>query len=744
MEENVGPELSLAPEPEQSQDRMDSYSQGLREGDSEQKDQVQTGDDNVAKELLEEPEKSSKATSEVKKTWGFRRSTVAKREMPVEAATDSPENRCPVRRSGRQPKRTDKLEEFLLTTKRGSRKSAPPSLESGDPPSQTPTDAETASEASFDGNADCKVGEEKAESPERRTRSGVRKQAQRKTGSGRQTRGGGGPMVKDEGSSENEDDCRDAVKKDQSQDNNVEKTDEKSIPTSEDVGSNNAVQAQQVSEKIEGVEEKNEHEDNNDKVKMENEDDDGADKPAAIPAKRGPIRTYINKKRAVNKNTMPVKALAAASANKNTAPVKKETKLRPTQSAGKISKPQTQEDDDENDSCTSSSSSSSSSVESDDDGGYDPNALYCICRQKHNKRFMICCDRCEEWFHGDCVGITEARGRLMERNGEDYICPNCTAKKNQVVRPATSILSASVEVGRPKMGVSSPVNVSSPTTAERTNTSLSAVQGVTGTPSTTTGTEEKAVEDLGIKGRIEKATHPTGKKKIKIFQPALQQPAEPKADQKATSTVEKKATSTAEQKATPDTEQKVASNVEVKTTPTGEPTEGKTMQKAEDDSSLPKCIGPGCDNNAQPDSVYCGNDCILRHAAAAMKSITDEPQQKDKANAQKNKSTPKWSGASGKKGQKRNQGGSDSEEDHSNPDEDDEDEHAEEHPPPPATASWSSDHNYIAVTPEKTTPMSPTVLNKKCMYLFEGLELLLKPHCCSSIINVVAIMLTFI
>ena len=86
---------------------------------------------------------------------------------------------------------------------------------------------------------------------------------------------------------------------------------------------------------------------------------------------------------------------------------------------------------------------------------------------------------------------------------------------------------------------------------------------------------------------------------------------------------------------------------------------------------------------------------------------------------------------------------SDSDEDYSpDPDEDDEDEHAEEHPPPPATASWSSDHNYIAVTPEKTTPISPTVLNKKCMYLFEGLKLLSKPHCCFSMINVVPVLLT--
>ncbi|GAA6221817.1 death-inducer obliterator 1-like [Lates japonicus] len=729
MEENVSPELSLAPEQEQSQDCMDSCSQGVGEGDSEQKEPFQAENENVAKETLEEPDKYSKANSEVKKTWGFRRSTVAKREMPVETATNSSESRCPVRRSGRQSKRTDKLEEFLLTAKRGSRKSAPPSLESGDPPSQTPTDAETASEASFDGNADTKAAEDKVESPERRTRSGARKQTQRKTRGGRQTRGGGGATANDEGSSENEEDSRDSAKKDQLQDNNEEKKDEQSEPSPEDEENTNTAQAQpeQDSEKKEVAEEKDEHGDNKNYKAESETDGDSADKPAAMVVKRGPIRTYVNKKKVVNKNASPVKPLVPA--NKTATPVKRETKPKVTQAAGKTRKPQTQEEEEEDDDDDdddddeeeeededdSSTSSSSSSTESDD-GGYDPNALYCICRQKHNKRFMICCDRCEEWFHGDCVGITEARGRLMERNGEDYICPNCTAKKNQVVRPATSILSASTEASKTKAPSSAE---SSSATAERANTSgadssWTAAQAAAAPPSSTsTGTEEKGAEDVGIKGRIEKATNPTGKKKIKIFQPAIHQTAEPKADQKA---VEKRAALAAEQKALTDTEQKVASNVEVKTTPAVDAPEEKTGQRADEESSLPKCIGPGCENNAQPDSVYCGNDCILRHAAAAMKSITDvkEPKQKDKAKTPKTRSTSKRSAAGGKKTQKKTQEESDSEEDHSpDPDEDDEDEHAEEHPPPPATASWSSDHNYIAVTPEKTTPISPTVLNKK-------------------------------
>lgn len=97
--------------------------------------------------------------------------------------------------------------------------------------------------------------------------------------------------------------------------------------------------------------------------------------------------------------------------------------------------------------------------------------------------------------------------------------------------------------------------------------------------------------------------------------------------------------------------------------------------------------------------------------------------------------------AGGKKAQKTTKNTSDSEEDHSRDSDVNEDEHAEEHPPLPSTASWSTDHNYIAVIPEKTTPVSPTVLNKKCMYLFEGLELLLNPHHCFFIIYVLPVML---
>lgn len=42
-------------------------------------------------------------------------------------------------------------------------------------------------------------------------------------------------------------------------------------------------------------------------------------------------------------------------------------------------------------------------------------------------RFYICCDRCQDWFHGRCVGILQSEAD----NIDEYICPNCQ-KNNSV------------------------------------------------------------------------------------------------------------------------------------------------------------------------------------------------------------------------------------------------------------------------------------------------------------------------
>lgn len=53
------------------------------------------------------------------------------------------------------------------------------------------------------------------------------------------------------------------------------------------------------------------------------------------------------------------------------------------------------------------------------------------------------------------------------------------------------------------------------------------------------------------------------------------------------------------------------------------------------DGCFPLCIGPGCSKKALPESVYCGTDCILQHAAFTMKTLTVSKVPKPKGRAQK-------------------------------------------------------------------------------------------------------------
>lgn len=46
---------------------------------------------------------------------------------------------------------------------------------------------------------------------------------------------------------------------------------------------------------------------------------------------------------------------------------------------------------------------------------------YCLCQGVDDGRFMIACDSCYQWFHGNCVKITEEAADRMDF----YICPGC-------------------------------------------------------------------------------------------------------------------------------------------------------------------------------------------------------------------------------------------------------------------------------------------------------------------------------
>jgi COMPASS component SPP1 len=50
--------------------------------------------------------------------------------------------------------------------------------------------------------------------------------------------------------------------------------------------------------------------------------------------------------------------------------------------------------------------------------------VYCICRTSDTNKFMIGCDKCEEWYHGICINITEHEAQRIQL----FYCQTCRQK----------------------------------------------------------------------------------------------------------------------------------------------------------------------------------------------------------------------------------------------------------------------------------------------------------------------------
>ncbi|KAI5804350.1 hypothetical protein EDC01DRAFT_779247 [Geopyxis carbonaria] len=53
--------------------------------------------------------------------------------------------------------------------------------------------------------------------------------------------------------------------------------------------------------------------------------------------------------------------------------------------------------------------------------------LYCICRKPDSGKWMIGCDGCDEWYHGECIHVKEEDGDLIDK----YYCPHCKSDTQQ-------------------------------------------------------------------------------------------------------------------------------------------------------------------------------------------------------------------------------------------------------------------------------------------------------------------------
>ncbi|XP_045429012.1 PHD finger protein 3 isoform X3 [Pipistrellus kuhlii] len=72
-----------------------------------------------------------------------------------------------------------------------------------------------------------------------------------------------------------------------------------------------------------------------------------------------------------------------------------------------------------------------------------------FCKKPHGNRFMVGCGRCDDWFHGDCVGLSLSQAQQMGEEDKEYVCVKCCAeedKKTEVTDPDILENQAKVEV----------------------------------------------------------------------------------------------------------------------------------------------------------------------------------------------------------------------------------------------------------------------------------------------------------
>ncbi|NWU71425.1 PHF3 protein, partial [Pterocles burchelli] len=54
-----------------------------------------------------------------------------------------------------------------------------------------------------------------------------------------------------------------------------------------------------------------------------------------------------------------------------------------------------------------------------------------FCKKPHGNRFMVGCGRCDDWFHGDCVGLSLSQAQRMGEEDKEYVCVKCCAEEDK-------------------------------------------------------------------------------------------------------------------------------------------------------------------------------------------------------------------------------------------------------------------------------------------------------------------------
>ncbi|XP_061425052.1 death-inducer obliterator 1-like isoform X2 [Lethenteron reissneri] len=295
----------------------------------------------------------------------------------------------------------------------------------------------------------------------------------------------------------------------------------------------------------------------------------------------------------------------------------------------------------------------------------------CICGKNNFDRVQVLCKQCEEWIHGSCVGITVELALELEKDNKVYLCPRCCPMESDDEDPHTKgpglsakpaskgdSLDSKKYMGkleqatepsdpkRPRIKIQQEEPAKEPEPAAKDPEPAAKLpepvaklpepaaklpEPVTNEPEPAAKLSEPVANDpepaAKLPEPVAKAPEPVAKgpeSAAKNPEPAAKHP-EP---------VEKDPEPVAKDPEPAEKQSEPATTESERSAKVSEPTEKETQpapNEPEPASVSQKCVVVECSNNALAGSVYCSNECILKHAAAALQSMREDgAKQKDK------------------------------------------------------------------------------------------------------------------